>query len=61
MEYRWQENITVKSPTALVAGLMRPKATFLQRNLYCQFELSDLPASELESLEAKGLCRSKGE
>ncbi|MGO4809935.1 hypothetical protein AB4156_10170 [Cupriavidus sp. 2MCAB6] len=53
VEYRRQENIAVKSPTALVAGLMRPKATFRQRNLYCQFELSELPATELKSLETK--------
>ncbi|MCY0853519.1 PHA-granule associated protein 4 [Cupriavidus sp. D39] len=53
VEYRGQENIAVKSPTALVAGLMWPKATFRQRNLYCQFELSELPTAELESLEAK--------
>ncbi|MDW3683014.1 PHA-granule associated protein 4 [Cupriavidus sp. CV2] len=53
VEYRGQENIAVSSPAALVAGLALPKTTFRQRNLYCQFELSSLPASELESLEAK--------
>lgn len=53
VEYRSHENIAVNSPAALVAGLSRPKASFRQRNLYCQFELSSLPASELESLEAK--------
>ncbi|NUA27792.1 PHA-granule associated protein 4 [Cupriavidus basilensis] len=53
VEYRGQENIAVKSPTALVAGLMRPKTTFRQRNLYCQFELTELPVAELDSLEAK--------
>ncbi|WP_316150630.1 PHA-granule associated protein 4 [Cupriavidus sp. BIC8F] len=53
IEYRGHENIAVSSPAALVAGLSRPKTTFRQRNLYCQFELSSLPASELESLEAK--------
>jgi hypothetical protein len=53
VEYRGHENIAVSSPAALVAGLSRPKATFRQRNLYCQFELRSLPASELESLEAK--------
>ena len=53
VEYRGHENIAVRSPAALVAGLLRPKTTFRQRNLYCQFELNDLPADELESLEAK--------
>lgn len=53
VEYRGHENIAVISPAALVAGLLRPKTTFRQRNLYCQFELNDLPADELESLEAK--------
>ena len=53
VEYRGQENIAVKSTTALVAGLMRPKATFRQRNLYCQFELSELQTAEFEILEAK--------
>jgi len=52
-EYRGHENIAVNSPAALVAGLLRPKTTFRQRNLYCQFELNDLPADVLESLEAK--------
>ncbi|RIJ85305.1 PHA-granule associated protein 4 [Ralstonia solanacearum] len=53
VEFRGHESITVKSPAALVAGLARPKATFRQRNLYCQFDLGRLPASELERLEAK--------
>ncbi|RDK04901.1 PHA-granule associated protein 4 [Cupriavidus lacunae] len=53
VEYRGHENIAVNSPAALVAGLLRPKTTFRQRNLYCQFELNDLPADVLESLEAK--------
>lgn len=53
VEYRGHENIAVVSPAALVAGLLRPKTTFRQRNLYCQFELNDLPADQLESLEAK--------
>ncbi|MCY1223519.1 hypothetical protein D9M68_229970 [compost metagenome] len=53
VEYRGHENIAVGSPAALVAGLSRPKTTFRQRNLYCQFELNNLPADELESLEAK--------
>ncbi|WP_043346372.1 hypothetical protein [Cupriavidus basilensis] len=53
VEYRGHESIAVTSPAALAAGLFRPKLTFRQRNLYCQFELSELPAAELESLEAK--------
>lgn len=53
VEYRGHENIAVISPAALVAGLLRPKTTFRQRNLYCQFELNDLPADVLESLEGK--------
>jgi len=53
VEYRGHESIAVSSPAALVAALMRPKTTFRQRNLYCQFELSELSAGELESLEAK--------
>ncbi|WP_042880847.1 hypothetical protein [Cupriavidus necator] len=53
VEYRGHDNIAVSSPAVLVAGLSRPKATFRQRNLYCQFELSELSAGELESLEAK--------
>ncbi|AQV99392.1 PHA-granule associated protein 4 (plasmid) [Cupriavidus necator] len=53
VEYRGHENIAVCSPAALVAGLLRPKTTFRQRNLYCQFDLDHLPADELESLEAK--------
>lgn len=53
VEFRGQENIAVQSPAALVAGLSRPKQTFRQRNLYCQFELDALPAGELEKLEAK--------
>lgn len=53
VEFRGQENIAVESLDALVAGLSRVKLTFRQRNLYCQFELDALPASELERLEAK--------
>ncbi|MFS8981122.1 PHA-granule associated protein 4 [Cupriavidus necator] len=53
VEYRGHENIAVRSPAALVSGLLRPKTTFRQRNLYCQFELNNLPADELEGLEAK--------
>ncbi|MBP0630694.1 MULTISPECIES: PHA-granule associated protein 4 [unclassified Cupriavidus] len=53
VQYRGHESIAVNTPAALAAGLSRRKETFRQRNLYCQFALSDLPASELERLEAK--------
>ncbi|AEI83077.1 hypothetical protein CNE_BB2p02790 (plasmid) [Cupriavidus necator N-1] len=52
VHYRGHESIAVSSPAALVGGLSRPKLTFRQLNLYCQFELSKLPAGELERLEA---------
>lgn len=51
--FRGHENIAAQSLTALVAGLARSKTTFRQRNLYCQFNLDGLPASQLEQLEAK--------
>lgn len=53
VEFRGQENIVVQSQAALVAGLSRPKLTFRQRNLYCQFDLGTLPVGELVRLEAK--------
>lgn len=53
MECRGHESIAVKSPAALVAGLARAKATFRQRNLYCQFDLDRLPADQLARLEGK--------
>ena len=53
VEYRGHESIAVKSRAALIAGLKRPKATFRQRNLYCQFNLDRLAANDLEALEAK--------
>ncbi|MET2586626.1 PHA-granule associated protein 4 [Ralstonia pseudosolanacearum] len=56
VEFRGQENIAVQSLAALaalVAGLSRPKLTFRQRNLCCQFDLDALPADELAKLEAK--------
>ncbi|NKA35787.1 PHA-granule associated protein 4 [Ralstonia solanacearum] len=53
VEFRGHESVAVMSPTALVTGLARPKASFRQRNLYCQFDLDRLPAAELEELEAK--------
>lgn len=44
----------IQSPTALIAGLLRPKMTFRQRNLlYCEFEWREVSAVELEGLEAK--------
>lgn len=53
VEFRGQENIAVGSITALVAGLSRPKQTFRQRNLYCQFGLDALSATDLAKLENK--------
>lgn len=53
VEFRSHENIAVQSPAALIAGLARPKATFRQRNLYCQFDLDALPAGDLNRFEAK--------
>ncbi|MCT7307127.1 PHA-granule associated protein 4 [Ralstonia wenshanensis] len=53
VEFRGHESVAVKSAAALVAGLARAKATFRQRNLYCQFDLDLLPTGELEQLEAK--------
>ncbi len=53
VEFRGHESVAVKSPEALVAGLARAKTTFRQRNLYCQFDLDQLPVGELERLEAK--------
>ncbi|WP_231408570.1 PHA-granule associated protein 4 [Ralstonia solanacearum] len=53
VEFRSQEHIAVRSSAALVAGLSRPKVTFRQRNLYCEFDLDAVPAGELERLEAK--------
>ncbi|WP_439890844.1 PHA-granule associated protein 4 [Ralstonia sp. 25C] len=53
VEFRSQENIAVQSLIALMVGLSRPKQTFRQRNLYCQFDLDALPAGELAKLEAK--------
>lgn len=53
VEFHGHENVAVKSLAALVAGLVRPKASFRQRNLYCGFDLNRLPAGKLEQLEAK--------
>lgn len=55
VEFRGQESIAVRSPAALVAGLARAKATFRQRNLYCQFDLDLFPAGQLEQLEVKAV------
>lgn len=53
VQYRGHESIAVSSPAALAAGLRRPKLTFRQRNLFCQFELNALEISELARLEVK--------
>ena len=53
VEFRGHESIAVQSLIALMVGLSRPKLTFRQRNLYCQFSLDALPAGELEKLDAK--------
>jgi hypothetical protein len=55
VQYRGHESIAVSSPTALAAGLKRPKTTFRQRNLYCEFELTALPEAELARLEARAV------
>ncbi|MGA4045153.1 PHA-granule associated protein 4 [Ralstonia nicotianae] len=53
VEFRGHESVAVSSLPTLAAGLSRPKTTFRQRNLYCGFNLDDLPAAQLEQLEAK--------
>lgn len=53
VQYRGQESIAVRSREALSEGLAKPKTTFRQRNLYCQFDLGTLPDHELVELEAK--------
>ncbi|AQV93975.1 MULTISPECIES: PHA-granule associated protein 4 [Cupriavidus] len=55
VEYRGHESIAVKSHAALIAGLGRPKVSFRQRNLYCQFALDLLAANELVALETKAM------
>lgn len=55
VEYRGHESIAVKSHAALIAGLSRPKVSFRQRNLYCQFALVELQAEELATLETRAL------
>lgn len=53
VEFRGHESIAVQSAIALMVGLSRPKVTFRQRNLYCQFDLDALPAGELAKLASK--------
>jgi len=53
VEYRGHESIAVKSRAALIAGLKRPKTTFRQRNLYCEFSFDRLTENDLATLEAK--------
>ncbi len=53
VQYRGQESIAVRCREALVEGLGKPKMTFRQRNLYCQFDLGLLADQELLELEAK--------
>ncbi len=53
VQYRGHESIAVSSPAALATGLKRLKTTFRQRNLYCEFELTDLSEADLARLEAK--------
>ena len=55
VEYRGHESIAVKFLAALIAGLSRPKVSFRQRNLYCQFALDQLAANELVALETKAM------
>ncbi|MGO4308173.1 PHA-granule associated protein 4 [Cupriavidus sp. RAF12] len=56
VEYRGHESIAVNSRAALIAGLKRPKVTFRQRNLYCQFNFDRLTENDLAALEAKASC-----
>jgi hypothetical protein len=53
VQYRGQESIAVRSCDALIEGLGKPKTTFRQRNLYCQFDLGTLANHQLLELEAK--------
>ncbi|AZG16141.1 MULTISPECIES: PHA-granule associated protein 4 [Cupriavidus] len=53
VQYRGQESVAVRSREALLEGLGKPKTTFRQRNLYCQFDLGSLADRELLDLEAK--------
>ena len=53
VQYRGQESIAVRSHDALIEGLGKPKTTFRQRNLYCQFDLGTMADQHLLELEAK--------
>ncbi|GAA0848267.1 MAG: PHA-granule associated protein 4 [Cupriavidus sp.] len=53
VQYRGQESIAVRTRDALIEGLGKPKTTFRQRNLYCQFDLGSMADHELLELEAK--------
>ena len=53
VQYRGQECIAVRSHDALIEGLGKPKTTFRQRNLYCQFDLGTMADQHLLELEAK--------
>ena len=53
VQYRGQESIAVRSHAALIEGLGKPKTTFRQRNLYCQFDLGVMADHQLLELEAK--------
>ena len=53
VQYRGQESVAVRSREALIEGLAKVKATFRQRNLYCQFDLGTLTDHELLDLEAR--------
>lgn len=53
VQYRGQESVAVRSREALLEGFGKPKTTFRQRNLYCQFDLGLLSEQELLELEAK--------
>ena len=53
VQYRGQESIAVRSHDALIVGLGKPKTTFRQRNLYCQFDLGTMADQHLLELDAK--------
>ncbi|MEK7694915.1 MAG: PHA-granule associated protein 4, partial [Pseudomonadota bacterium] len=50
VQYRGQESIAVRSHDALIEGLGKPKTTFRQRNLYCQFDLGTMADQHLLEL-----------
>lgn len=55
VQFRTIEHIAVRTPDALVRGLMIPKKTFRQRHLYCLFELMEIPEPSLSELEARAI------